>query len=106
MSAARPLTPEDAHWKRAAESAGDGVWDWAIDKDAIELSHGLSHIWEQVLGRPEDLRGAGIAVWASHVHPDDRPRVDAALRAHLANERASTNASTACANPTARRAGC
>ena len=86
MPASRPLAPEDAHWKHAAESAGDGVWDWSIDDDAIELSHGLSHIWQEVLGHPGTLCGARSTVWASHIHPDDRARVDAALRAHLANE--------------------
>lgn len=86
MPASRPLAPEEAHWKRAAESAGDGVWDWSIDDDVIELSHGLSHIWRKVLGNPEALCGTRATVWAPHIHPDDRPRVDEALRAHLANE--------------------
>ena len=86
MPASRSLATEDTHWKHAAESAGDGVWDWSIDDDAIELSQGLSHIWRQVLGHPESLSGSRSAVWTPHIHPDDRPRVDEALRAHLANE--------------------
>lgn len=44
MPTPRPLSLEDTHWKRAAESAGDGVWDWSIADDAIELSAGLSQI--------------------------------------------------------------
>ncbi len=86
MPASRSLATEDTHWKHAAESAGDGVWDWSIDSDAIELSQGLSHIWRQVLGHSESLSGSRSAGWTPHIHPDDRLRVDEALRAHLAND--------------------
>ena len=88
MATPRPLTPEDTHWKRAAESAGDGVWDWSLVDDAIELSAGLSQIWQQVLGHPGALSGARSEIWSPHIHPDDRSRVEAALRAHLNQETA------------------
>ena len=88
MHSFSPLAPEDTHWKHAPESAGDGVWDWAIDTDTIDLSHGVGAIWPLVLDQAAVLRGPRSEIWAPRIHPEDRERVEASLRAHLAQETA------------------
>ncbi len=64
---------------RALESSTDGVWEWDVRTGHAERSH---TIWQR-LGYDAEHVEPGIESWTSRIHPDDRERYDAALRAHL-----------------------
>lgn len=65
----------------ATKGANDGIWDWHV------LGHGI--FWtprtRELLGFPDDASFARYQV-REEVHPEDRPRLSAALRAHFAGE--------------------
>jgi len=62
----------------AQSSANDGLWDFDVENNEVYFSPR----WKSMLGyRDEDLRGSPD--WSSLVHPDDLPRVQAALRDHI-----------------------
>jgi PAS domain S-box-containing protein len=80
----RALRESEQRYALALEGANEGHWDWEILPDRLYLSpklrllHGLSS--ETSL----DSR----AEWRAHVplHPEDAPRLQAAVAAHLAGE--------------------
>ena len=62
----------------AQSAANDGLWDFDVENNEVYFSPR----WKSMLGyRDEDLRGSPD--WSSLVHPDDLPRVQAALRDHI-----------------------
>ena len=67
-------------WKRALESAGDGVWDWDL-VTGIEL---LSPACKAMYGfAPDELPDLPSAL-DERTHPDDVPSMRAAREAHFA----------------------
>src|SRR5689334_10175445 len=63
----------------AVGGASDGMWEWNIGSDTTYFSPR----WKSMLGYAEQEIGDSIDEWRSRIHPEDRPRVDAALHAHL-----------------------
>ncbi len=62
----------------AQACANDGMWDFDVENNEVFFSPR----WKSMLGYgDEDLRGSPD--WSSLVHPDDLPRVQAALRDHI-----------------------
>ncbi|MES2710882.1 MAG: PAS domain-containing protein [Pseudomonadota bacterium] len=57
-------------------------WDWNITTGAVEWSEGL----EEACGLPPGGFGGTADAFRSLIHPDDLPRVEAALGQALANE--------------------
>jgi PAS domain S-box-containing protein len=72
------LESED-RWLAAHEASGMGVWDWDVPANQIYYSK----IWKAMRGIAEDEDGPAVAEWDDWLHPDDRDRCAAALRAHL-----------------------
>ena len=72
----------ERRWKLALDSAGHGVWDWHLDTDRVDFSPR----WKRMLGYDEADCIDTVGAWEQLVHPEDLPRVWAALRAHIAGE--------------------
>ena len=73
------LRESEQRWKFALEGAGDGVWDWDIAAGTVDYSAR----WLEMLGlREDEVEPAPESGW-SRVHPQDLPRLRAALQAHL-----------------------
>lgn len=69
------LTQSEERWRFALEGAGDGVWDWHPESgEAI-----FSPRWTAMLGYAPGQFGNDIGAWRERVHPDDKPRMDAAF---------------------------
>jgi diguanylate cyclase (GGDEF)-like protein/PAS domain S-box-containing protein len=68
----------DERSKLAQAAANDGLWDYDIESQEVYLSPS----WRAMLGY-DDENIHGSLDWRSLVHPEDLPRVDAAIRDHL-----------------------
>ncbi len=64
---------------RALESATDGVWEWDVRAGHTERS---PNIWRRLGYDPERVE-PGMEAWTSRIHPEDREKYDAVMRAHL-----------------------
>jgi diguanylate cyclase (GGDEF)-like protein/PAS domain S-box-containing protein len=63
----------------AFRAANDGLWDFDIERNNVYFSPR----WKAMLGY-EDAELLGAVDWRSLVHPDDMPRVQEAIREHVA----------------------
>ena len=82
------LLASEERWKFALEGAGEGVWDWNVQTgDAV-----YSRRWKEMLGFAEGEIGNSSTEWSSRVHPEDMPKVMAALQAHIDGETPSAAA--------------
>jgi diguanylate cyclase (GGDEF)-like protein/PAS domain S-box-containing protein len=70
---------DDNPWRLALEGAGAGIWDW----DLVTNTQTHSQQWETLLGYSGTELTGGHEEFLTLLHPDDVPRVDAALRAYL-----------------------
>src|ERR1700749_2503220 len=62
-------------------AANDGLWDFDVESNEVYFSPR----WKAMLGYgDDDMRGSPD--WRSLVHPDDVPRVQAAIRDHVAGK--------------------
>jgi len=62
-----------------ARAVNDGIWDWDQQTGQVYFSPR----WQEILGRPESSGDADPTAWFGLVHPDDLPRLRAAIDAHL-----------------------
>ena len=63
-------------------SAGEGIWDWNVPTGEVYFSPS----WKSSLGYEDEQVPGRIEFWESIVHPEDMPRVQAALGEHLAGD--------------------
>lgn len=78
-AAAQALRAAEERWNFALEGAGYGVWDWDIPNGQVLFSP----CWRTIHGYAEH-EVVPTATWRdSLVHPDDLPRLQAALRDHF-----------------------
>lgn len=76
---AAKLKASEQLWKFALEGAGDGVWDWDIEKD---MAH-LSGRYKEMFGFSDnDIKTSSLA-WNNRIHPDDLVSMDAAINDYL-----------------------
>jgi len=73
------LRESELRWQYALEGAGDGVWDWDVQTDAVALSRR----WKEMLGFSADELADTYQTWAQLVHPEDLGMAEAALTAHI-----------------------
>ncbi|HQZ31939.1 MAG TPA: EAL domain-containing protein [Arenimonas sp.] len=78
-------SPDRARWRYALESAEDGLWDWDADSGRVYRSSRCF----TMLGYRHNAFDGSFDAWRNLTHPDDVPRVKAALHAHLAGESAN-----------------
>lgn len=69
------LAESEARWQFALEGARDGVWDWSPATDSLFVSRQ----WKAMRGLGEGETTDRLEDWSSGVHPDDFPRVRAAV---------------------------
>ena len=68
----------------ATRAANDGIWDWDLERDRIYFSPR----WHAILGLTERARERRPSAWFDLVAPEDRPRLQEAIDAHLAGRTA------------------
>jgi diguanylate cyclase (GGDEF)-like protein/PAS domain S-box-containing protein len=76
------LRESEERYARAARGANDGLWDWDLEKSAVYFSSR----WKEMLGYQDGEIGARPDKWLCRVHPDDFPRLQAAIAAHCRRE--------------------
>jgi PAS domain S-box-containing protein len=74
------LRRSEERFALAVHGTTDGIWDWDIASDQVWFSPR----WKSMLGYEDQEIGHRFAEWESRLHPDDRDRAWAALRAYLA----------------------
>lgn len=79
-SAAR-LQAMARRFELSTDAASVGVWDWHMGHD----SWYASPTYYTMLGYPPEEGPGDRALWLSRVHPEDRPRIEAQIRAALDN---------------------
>lgn len=77
--AEQALRESQARLSRILEAAGAGIWDWNIATGELWLSDD----WLQSLGYSRSDVVPHVDFGASLIHPDDLPRVNAALDEHF-----------------------
>ncbi len=68
-----------ARHRLVLEGAAGGIWDWDVAGRRVHLSAR----WKAMRGYAEDEIGDAEAEWSSRIHPDDAPRVMAAVQAYF-----------------------
>jgi len=71
------LRRSEARLRAVVRATTDVIWEWDMATDAVWWGDGL----EETFGLRADALGGDIEGWCRHVHPDDRERVRASLRA-------------------------
>ena len=66
--AERALRESELRWQFALEGAGDGLWDWNVQTDAVFYSRQ----WKAMLGYEEHEIPNALEAWSLRIHPDDR----------------------------------
>lgn len=76
------LRDSEERFRMVARIAADVVWDWDIVQGRLWFGEGLSSLFGYEAAQPE----LGLESWLLHIHPDDRERVDADLRAFVSSK--------------------
>ena len=69
----------EERWRLALEGAGDGVWDWDLEKNEVRYSRR----WKEMLGCQDDEIESDYMEWVKRVHPDDLEVAMADIRDHI-----------------------
>ncbi len=72
------LQQSEERFRTVARATTDVIWDWDPGSGILWWSEGLKAVFGH-----EPAADAGLAFWRSHVHPDDRERVNASVRLAL-----------------------
>ena len=70
------LTTSEERWTFALEGSGDGVWDWDVITNKIQLSKQLKNM----LGYEEHELGDDFDIWLNRIHPDDLSQIVSAIK--------------------------
>ena len=77
----RALRESEERYALAMEGANDGHWDWDVVADRLFLSPKMKMLYGHSAEWEINTRSAWLAQIV--IHPDDRPRFDAALKNHF-----------------------
>jgi len=72
------LRESEERYALAARGANDGLWDWNLVTNDIYFSRR----WNHMLGHSDSDHWTDPEEWFTRIHPGDRERVRAELRAH------------------------
>jgi PAS domain S-box-containing protein len=78
----RALRESEERYALAMEGANDGHWDWDVATDRLFLSPKMKMLYGHSADSEINTRSAWLARIV--IHPDDRPRFDAAVKSHFA----------------------
>jgi diguanylate cyclase (GGDEF)-like protein/PAS domain S-box-containing protein len=73
------LRSSEERYALAARGTNDGLWDWNLATDRVYYSER----WKAMLGYAHEEVADRPAEWLERVHPDDAPRLQAKMTAHL-----------------------
>lgn len=73
------LRDSEARYARAMRGTSEGLWDWNI----VTGEDYLSPWWKEMLGYTDEELPNHPSTFRTLLHPDDLPRVTAAVQAHL-----------------------
>jgi len=76
---AQELREKELRYTLATEAAKVGVWDWNIETGDFYLDPNL----KALLGYSDDEIPNDLEAWSTHIHPDDRARVESTIAAHI-----------------------
>jgi len=79
--AERELRETQQHLQVAVRGGGVGLYDWDVRTNAVYFSPE----WKRQLGCEDHEIRNDFSEWESRIHPDDRGRVEVAVRVFLAN---------------------
>ena len=68
-----------------ARATNDGIWDWDLESETVYYSPR----WKEIVGVADEEQIGSPADWIDRIHPDDRPAVSAAIKAHIRGESAT-----------------
>lgn len=74
----RALAESQQRYELAVNGVNDGIWDMNLMTHQIFLSRN----WKEMLGYREDELSSQMSAWENLVHPDDRPKMLAAIQDH------------------------
>ena len=80
--AAEALRLSEERFRTIARATTDVVWDWDLERDTLWISDSV----EAVFGYPVADFCGPIQAWSDHIHPDERERVVADIRAAIAGD--------------------
>lgn len=83
-ASAQALRDSEERWNFALEGAGYGVWDWDIASGTVVFSA----CWKAIHGYEDGEVPSTVEGRDSLIHPDDRARVQAALRDYFSGSMA------------------
>ena len=75
-------TAEDRYAMALSAGGGIGAWDWDVPNDRVIADERFANLYG--VDPAEAARGAPISAFFRDVHPDDRPRLNAAIERSLA----------------------
>jgi PAS domain S-box-containing protein len=73
------LLESNARYELVLEGAGGGIWDWDVPNRRIHFSAR----WKQMRGYAANELSDSETEWSGNIHPEDAPRVMAAVREHF-----------------------
>lgn len=76
------LRESEERYHLAVRGANVGIWDWDVAAERIFFSAR----WKSLLSYSDEDIGDTVDEWFDRVHPDDSPRLRAAIESHLRNE--------------------
>ncbi len=79
VHSANALRISEERWKFALDGARDGVWDWDLNTNGVQVSKQ----WRFMLGYEDHEIVGSYADWEQRVHPEDLPKVLTALKAYV-----------------------
>ena len=81
--AERALRDSQERFDLAVRGTDAGIWDWDLRTNVVFFSPR----WKSMLGYQEQELQNDFAEWESRLHPDDRERAMATIRAYLEGQR-------------------
>ena len=79
VDSANALRISEERWKFALDGARDGVWDWHIKTNEVQVTKQ----WKTMLGYGSDDIEVNYQEWKRLIHPEDLPKVTSALNAYI-----------------------
>ncbi|HEY4318785.1 MAG TPA: EAL domain-containing protein [Herbaspirillum sp.] len=68
----RDVESNAERFRAVARVTADAIWDWDLDSDHIWWSDGIKKLFDLDWYEGEGAGMIGGAMWAEHIHPDDR----------------------------------
>jgi PAS domain S-box-containing protein len=73
------LQAANTRFRLVSDATREGIWYWDVSTNSVEWNDALI----DALGIPRAAWGGSFDDWFALLHPDDQPRLSAALKAHL-----------------------